>query len=324
MMSWGRGVGMFKALKGAVSRLALLLILVAAVSATARAQGADTGKIWPTSASMTGPKGETYLAIPLQFYFEYGYGQAKSTSDPINIVDVKRNRYTFGADFMTSSFLFWGTAVSYTKARDNGSNQTFVTTIDTDKKFVGGSFYVAKYIVPSFLAGVSVYYNKGSGRSVYGFVDVNNEKSRNYGFSPYVQREFRLSDVLALSLGAGVTFNYANFDYDANVPPTSSTKSVVARLPVSVVYKATSNVSFNATAQLNQFLKTDTFNNVPKPDPTTMTLTGGATFALPNGIGVYGSVSHDFFDRSFNSTRYKFGVSVPFAALAAMGRQSPQ
>ena len=143
---------------------------------------------------------------------------------------------------------------------------------------------------------------------------------RNYGFSPYVLREFQLSDVLALSVGAGVNFNYSKFDYDANVPPTSRTKSVVARLPVSVVYKVTDSFSLNGVAQLNQILKNDTFDNVAALDPTTVTLTGGATFKLPNGIGVYGSVSHDFFDNSFNSTRYKFGVSVPFASLGAVGR----
>jgi hypothetical protein len=282
-------------------------------NAALSAQQDSPGKIWPTSAKFVGPKGETSLAIPLDVYFEYGNGTAKSKSDP-NVVDIHRNRYTVGGDFITSWFWYWGANFQYTKTKDDGS-APFVPSIDTQKKLDGGSFYVAHYILPRVLAGVRLNYNSAGGQTIYNFADVNHEKSKYRGVRPFVRVYQPLTDALMFSYGMAIDFDWAKFNYDANIPPTAGTRDVIARFPVLLEYTMTPNLTIGGGAQLNRQWEMDTFPNVPYPDRTTVTLAAEASFNLNNAMTIYANIAHDVFDTVYDSTRFNIGLSIPLYGM---------
>lgn len=290
------------------------LLAIAAVPANAQS---GAGKIWPKSVRITGPNGELSLAIPLRFYFEYSRGTAKSKNDPTSMVNIRRDRYTVGADFMTSWFSFWGINLQFSNVHDAGTQQPFVFSLDTEKDFVGGRFYAAHHILPRLLAGVSAEYQNADGRSIYNLAVVNNESSDYYSFTPFLLHEHPVNERLRFTAGVGVNFNSGDFSYDLNIPPTASTRETVLRVPLTMEYAMTPNFAVSLGAQWNQILSISTFDNMPEPDHSTVTLSAGARFVFDNGASIYGSVEHDLLDDVYDSTRFNVGLSVPFSLMVS-------
>ena len=306
--------------------LALTLPLLALLPQSVAAQPDAAQKIWPKRVTITGPNNETYFAIPLRFYFEYGHGTAKSKNDPVNTVDIKRDRYTIGADFMTSWFSFWGVNLQFTNVHDRGT-QPFVFSLDTQKDFTGVHFYYAHYVLPRLLAGFSVDYHRATGRSIYNLFDVNNETSKYYSFAPFLLHTYPVSAAMRLTHGIALYFNRGDYSYDLNIPPTAATSETILRVPVGVEYDLTRNFTVSGTATWNQILSIDTFDNMPKPDRSTVTLTAGSRYTFNNGMSVYGNISHDVLDDAYSSTRFTIGVSVAplfWGHLAAPQRTPPK
>lgn len=305
-----------------IRRIAWTVIALLAIAATPANAQSGAGKIWPKSVRITGPNGEHYLAIPLRFYLEYGRGTAESKSHPTSKVDIERDRYTVGADFMTSWSSFWGVNLQFANIHDAGTQQPFVFSLDTEKDFVGGRFYVAHYILPRLLAGVSAEYHKADGRSIYNMADVNNESSEYYSFTPFLLHEHPVNDRLRFTAGVGVNFNRGDFSYDLNLPPTADTRETVLRVPLTMEYNMTPNFAVSLGAQWNRILSISTFDNMPEPDHSTVTLSAGARFLFDTGVSVYGSVEHDVLDDAYDSTRFNVGLSVPFSLMVSAGQSA--
>jgi hypothetical protein len=307
--------------------LALTLPLLALLPQSVAAQPDAAQKIWPKQVTITGPNNETYFAIPLRFYFEYGHGTAKSKNDPVNTADIKRDRYTIGADFMTSWFSFWGANLQFTDVHDRGT-QPFVFSLDTQKDFTGGHFYYAHYVLPRLLAGFSVDYHRATGRSIYNLVVVNNETSKYYSFAPFLLHNYPVSNAMRLTQGIAFYFNRGDYSYDINIPPTAATRETILRVPIGVEYDVMRNFTVSGTATWNQILSIETFDNMPRPDRSTVTLTAAARYAFSNGMSLYGQVSHDVLDDAYRSTRFTVGMSVApsffWTSLGAPPRTPPR
>jgi len=285
------------------------------------AKSEDLQRIMPTQVTITGPNGETYPIIPLRFYFEYGHGTAKSTSDPLSTVNIDRDRYTVGGDFMTSWVSFLGGNVQFARVHDAGT-QPFVFSLDTQKDFIGGQFYFAHYVAPLLLAGISTEYHSATGRSIYNHFDVNHEDSRYYSFTPFLMKEYAVNASLLMTFGAGINFNHANYSYDLNIPPTASTRSTILRLPVGAEYQVTRNWVIGGSAQFNHIMSIENFRNVPAPDRSTLTLTAATRYTFDSGMSIYGNISHDVLDDAYDSTRFTVGMSVPFYWLAGRAQDT--
>lgn len=287
---------------------AVLLAMLAGPAAV------EAGEILPTRITITGPNGETYFTVPLRVYLEYGHGTAQSKPNPAGTVDIRRDRVTLGADFVTSTLWFWGVNLQYANVEDRGTAPG-VFSLNTDKDIVGGQFYLARYILPRVVAGISTSYHRADGRSVYNLVVVNNERSDYYSFTPFVQKEHPLSRTTRLTYGAAVDFSYGSFNYDINIPPSASTRQTALRLPVGIEHNLTRNLIISGSARWNQILSIETFGNMPGPDRSTMTLTVGSRYTFVNGVSLYGNLSHDVFDSAYDSTRFTIGISSPLSQL---------
>ncbi|MGH6768943.1 MAG: hypothetical protein ACRECO_07970 [Xanthobacteraceae bacterium] len=304
--------------------LTLTLPLLASLPQSASADGAQP--IWPKRVA--GPNGEAWPAIPLRFYFEYGHGTAESKNHPLSTVDIERDRFTIGADFMTSWLSFFGLNIQFTKVHDQGTQQPFVFSLDTQKDFTGGHFYYAHYVAPRLLAGFSVDYHRATGRSIYNLVVVNHETSKYYSFAPFLQHEYPVSNAMRLTQGIALYFNRGDYSYDINIPPTAATRETILRVPIGVEYDVTRNFTVSGIATWNQILSIETFDNMPAPDRSTLTLTAAARYRLDNGMSLYGHVSHDVLDDAYRSTRFTIGMSVApsffWAPLGAPPRTPPR
>lgn len=264
----------------------LSLVLVPVVPALAAEQGEN--KILPksTKTTISGPNDENRLAIPLRIFFEYGMSSAVSDSNPLGRVDVDVNKFTAGVDFITSSLWFWGLSLSYVMTEDNGSS-VFAPSIKTDKDIGGGSIYIARQVKPGLLAGISGYFSRADGKSVFNGADVVTEKSNFYGFSPFLKLTLLKSDDVKITTGAKLNVGFGDFDYVANIPPSSNTRSVVLQVPLTISRDFGDNLSLSVSATLNQELSRTTFTNVPAPDKSTVTLGAYAAYRFDNGTSIY-------------------------------------
>lgn len=296
------------------SLVAATVSLIAAFAQFEAAQAQTTQRILPKRLAIEG--NDSFLVLPLRCYFEYGHGTAVSRNHPASTVDLKRNSYTIGTDFITSWVGFVGVNLQFTDIHDRGTQQPFVFSLDTQKDLVGGQFYYSQYILPNLLAGFSFEYHQADGRSIYNNAVVNNERSEYLTFTPFLGYSRALSPRWRLNTGIAFSFMRGDFDYDLNVPPRAVTRSTSMSLPIGLEYRLLRNLAVSGSAQWNQILSIETFNNMPEPDRSTMTLTLGARYFLPNGASLYGNVSHDVFDDAYKSTRVLVGVSIAPWTLA--------
>ncbi len=290
----------------------MLLFFGLVANAPVVAAGQERQKILPKSlkTTITGPNGETYFAIPRRIFLEYGMGSTKSDSNPFATVDIDVKRVTAGVDFVTSSLWFWGGSLNYIMTGDSGSSP-FASSIETDKDIGGGSIYIARQIMPGLQAGVRGYYSYVDGKSVFNGANTVTEKSDLYGFNPYFKYMLFKKDALKITTGASLNVSFGDFDYVANIPPNSSTNSIVLRIPVTISKDFGEYFSASASATLNQEISRESFGNVPAPDETTMTLGAYGAFKLDNGASIYARASFDVFDSAYDSYRGTIGVSIP-------------
>ena len=269
-------------------------------------------KILPKSlkTTITGPNGETYFAIPRRIFLEYGMGSTKSDSNSTATVDIDVKRVTAGVDFVTSSLWYWGVSLSYIMTGDSGSS-VFAPSIETDKDIGGGSIYIARQIMPGLQAGMRGYYSYVDGKSVFNGANTVTEKSDLYGFNPYFKYTLLKKDAFKITTGASLNVSFGDFDYVANIPPKSSTNSIVLHIPVTVSKDFGEYFSASASATLNQEISRKSFGNVPAPDETTLTLGAYGAFKFDNGTSIYAGGSYDVFDSAYDSYRGTIGISVP-------------
>lgn len=295
-----------------------LAVLPALIASAAHAQSSQTHRILPHSVTMGSPNGEKTLVIPLRVYMEYGFGRTESKPSPAGAVDMRRHQYTIGADFMTSSLTFWGISLRYVDIEDRGSSP-LAFSINTDKELTGGRMYVARYVMPDVLAGVSTEYYRAKSSTLYNLAVTVNENSDFFSVSPFLLRDFTIDSRTRLRAGAIINFNSGSFDYDINIPPTASTRETVLRLPLALEYDVSRNFTLSGTAQWNEILSISTFANIPQPDRSTMTLSLGSRFTFDNGVAVYANVNHDVFDDAYTSTRFTLGLSSALRAQSPRG-----
>jgi len=319
MTFWTACVAHYKRSESSINRASflnflpfVLLFFGLVINAPVVAAEQEGLKILPKSlkTTITGPDGETYFAIPRRIFLEYGMGSTKSDSYPLATVDIDVKRVTAGVDFVTSSFWFWGISLNYIMTGDSGSS-IFAPSIETDKNIGGGSIYITRQVMPGLQAGMRGYYSYADGKSVFNGADTVTEKSDLYGFNPFFKYTLLKKKTFKVTTGASLNVSFGDFDYVANIPPTSKTNSIVLRIPVTISKDFGKYFSASASATLNQEISRKSFGNVPTPDETTLTLGAYGAFKLDNGTSIYVRGSYDAFDSAYDSYRGTIGVSVP-------------